>query len=195
MEEEKLLSSVIKCSKPEIISVIVLILLIICNLGTKADAFDIDVQDYITDQRANLNKMFKQEEEVNFYIFASFTLSDTHLRQMMDYAKMYNGVIVFSGIENNSFQKTGEHIQGLARDGDEASIIIDPTLFKEFQIDQVPTYVLARREKCPVGMTCGASYDKIIGSITPKYALEKFAKQGDLTREAQDLLEAYSGFK
>ena len=133
-------------------------------------------------------KNFTQEEEVNFYMFASFSLSDTHLRQMMDYAKAYNGVIVFRGIENNSFKKTGEHIQALARDGDEASIIIDPTLFKEFQIVQVPSYVLAKNGKCPVGISCRADYDKIIGSVTPKYALEKFAEQGDLSKEAQDLL-------
>lgn len=138
---------------------------------------------------------FTQGEEVNFYMFASFSLSDTHLRQMMDYAKAYNGVIVFRGIESNSFQKTGEHIQVLAKEGEEASIIIDPTLFKEFQVVQVPSYVLAKREECPVGVTCRAYYDKITGSITPKYALEKFVEKGDLSKEAQDLLEAYGDLK
>ena len=61
-----------------------------------------------------MNKLFEQNEAVDFYIFASFGLSDTLLRQMLDYAKIYNGVIVLRGIENNSFKQTAEHIQHLS---------------------------------------------------------------------------------
>lgn len=185
MEEEKLLSSVTKQLKLKSLGVLVLSALFCCGLAIKAEAYSMN------NQQTDFNNMFKKGEEVNFYMFASFSLSDTHLRQMMDYAKAYNGVIVLRGIENNSFQKTGEHIQALAKEGEEASIIIDPTLFKEFQVVQVPSYVLSKRKECPVGVTCRAYYDKIIGSITPKYALEKFIEKGDLSKEAQDLLEAY----
>lgn len=189
MEEEKLLSSVTKHLKLKSLGALVLSMLLCCCLASKADA------SFNNNRQTDFNNMFKKGEEVNFYMFASFSLSDDHLRQMMDYAKTYNGVMIFRGIEDNSFKKTGEHIQALAREGDEASIIIDPTLFKEFQVVQVPSYVLARREECPVGITCRAYYDKITGSITPKYALEKFAAQGDLSREAQELLEVYGDFK
>ncbi|MCT4635285.1 MAG: type-F conjugative transfer system pilin assembly protein TrbC [Rickettsiales bacterium] len=189
MEEEKLLSSITKHLKLKSLGALVLSMLLCCGLVIKADASSNN------NQQTDFNNMFKKGEEVNFYMFASFSLSDDHLRQMMDYAKTYNGVIVLRGIENNSFKKTGEHIQALAKEGEEAAIIIDPTLFKEFQVVQVPSYVLARREECPVGITCRAYYDKIIGSITPKYALEKFAAQGDLSKEAQDLLEAHGDSK
>ena len=122
-------------------------------------------------------------------MFASLGLSDTILRQMFDYAKIYNGVIVLRGAEDNSFKKTAEHIGRLAKEGEEAAIIIDPTLFKQFQVERVPTYILAKQGKCPMGMSCKPNYDKIIGNITPKYALEKFVEKGELFLEAKALLE------
>lgn len=139
MEEEKLLSSIIKASKLEKLKLLILVILCFLFLGVKSEALDTNNQDLISAQQTDFNNMFNQAEEINFYMFASFSLSDTHLRQMMDYAKLYNGVIVFRGIENNSFKRTAEHIQSLAKEGEEASIIIDPTLFKEFQIVQVPS--------------------------------------------------------
>lgn len=188
MEKEKLLSSIRNQSNLKRLHSLIISVLLCCSLAIKVEAFASDNVKLLSDQKSDFNKMFNQDETVNFYMFASFSLSDTHLRQMMDYAKMYNGVIVFRGIENNSFQKMGKHIQSLARDGDEASIIIDPTLFKEFQIVQVPSYVLSRRGKCPVGTSCKVEYDKIIGNMTPKYALERFIEKGELSQVAQGLL-------
>ena len=109
---------------------------------------------------------------------------------MLDYAKIYNGVIVLRGLKNNSFKQTAEHVQRLSKEGEEAAIIIDPTLFKQFEVERVPAYILAKQEKCPVGLSCKPSYDKITGNITPKYALEKFVEKGELFLEAKALLEA-----
>ena len=139
----------------------------------------------------NIEKnIFSKEENVDFYMFASFGLSDSLLRQMLDYAKIYNGVIVLRGLKNNSFKQTAEHVQRLSKEGEEAAIIIDPTLFKQFEVERVPAYILAKQEKCPVGLSCKPSYDKITGNITPKYALEKFVEKGELFLEAKALLEA-----
>lgn len=188
MEEEKLLSSIVKNSSLKKLHSLILSILLCCNLGIKVEAFSSDNVEFLSDKKTYFNKIFNQDVTVDFYMFASFSLSDTHLRQMMDYAKIYNGVIVFRGMENNSFTETAEHIQKLSKEGDEASIIIDPTLFKEFEIVQIPSYVLAKRDRCPVGINCKAEYDKIIGNITPKYALERFVEKGDLSQEAQSLL-------
>ena len=133
-------------------------------------------------------KLFVSKESVNFYMFATLSLGDNVLKQMFEYAKMYNGTIVLKGIEDNSFIKTSDHIQRIAKGGEEAAIIIDPTLFKKFQVVSVPSYVLAKHKECPVGMSCTPSYDKITGNVTPKYALEKFIEKGDLGLEAQGLL-------
>lgn len=131
------------------------------------------------------------KEVIDFYMFASFSLSDTTLRQMIDYAKIYNGIIVFRGIKENSFVKTSSHKQKLVEEGAsaDASIVIDPILFKKYEISQVPTYVIAKHIHCPAGMNCLKKFDKIIGNITPTFALEKFAEKGDLSEVALKLLE------
>lgn len=136
-----------------------------------------------------LKQLFVNKEEVNFYMFVSLGLSDNTLKQILEYAKLYNGVIVLRGIEDNSFVKTSDHIQKIAKEDSQTAIIIDPTLFKKYQVSQVPTYVLAKSSKCPVGMNCGLNYDRITGNITPRFALEKFSEKGDLSNEAQILLE------
>ena len=67
----------------------------------------------IVDEQKNLeNKLFSKKENVDFYMFASLGLSDTILRQMFDYAKIYNGAIVLRGAEDNSFKKTPTSIDG-----------------------------------------------------------------------------------
>jgi type-F conjugative transfer system pilin assembly protein TrbC len=182
LEEEKLLFSVKK-----FLFISFLIATGISNNNIYANELDKGEFDKLLNNKVN-QKLFVSEESVNFYMFASLSLSDNLLKQMFEYAKLYNGTIVLRGIEDNSFIKTSQHIQRIATDGDAAAIIIDPTLFKKFQVIQVPTYVLAKNRECPIGTSCKPSYDKIIGNITPKYALEKFVEKGDLSQEAQDLL-------
>lgn len=165
---------------------IMLIIAIITQIQTKVA----EATSLVNELKKVEKNIFSKEENVDFYMFASFGLSDSLLRQMLDYAKIYNGVIVLKGIENNSFKQTAEHIQRLSKEGEEAAIIIDPTLFKQFEVERVPAYILAKQEKCPVGISCKPSYDKITGNITPKYALEKFAEKGDLSLEAKLLLRS-----
>ena len=162
-----------------------LIIAIILPIQTKV-AEAVVFQDELNKVKKNI---FSQEERVDFYMFASLGLSDLTLRQMFEYAKLYNGTIVLRGIENNSFRQTSEHIQRLIKEKEEVAIIIDPTLFNRFGVVTVPGYILAKEEKCPAGISCKPRYDKITGNITPRYALEKFAEKGDLFVEAQNLLK------
>ncbi len=165
---------------------IMLIIAIITQIQTKVA----EATSLVNELKKVEKNIFSKEENVDFYMFASFGLSDSLLRQMLDYAKIYNGVIVLRGLKNNSFKQTAEHVQRLSKEGEEAAIIIDPTLFKQFEVERVPAYILAKQEKCPVGLSCKPSYDKITGNITPKYALEKVAEKGELSLEAKVLLEA-----
>lgn len=142
------------------------------------DSFDAISQNFV-----------QNKEKTTFYIFASFSLSNNVLRQMIDYAEPYNGIIVFRGLENNSFKTTSEHIQKIAKEDDEAAIIIDPTLFVKFQINHVPSFILAKAESCAAQMSCSNSYDKLSGSVTPRFALEKFAEKGELSKDAARILK------
>ena len=163
-----------------------IMLLIAVIAQTQTQAVEVDSLVY---KKTSIEKnIFLKEENVHFYLFASLGLSDNLLKQMFEYARLYKGTIVLRGIKDNCFIKTSDHIQRVAQEGEAAAIIIDPTLFKEFQITKVPSYVLTKSQKCPVGVSCKKKYDKIIGNITPKYALEKFSEKGDLFNEARIML-------
>lgn len=170
--------------------IIMLILTIIMQIQAEAGE-EISFADELRNIEKTEKGFFFNDETIDFYMFVSFSLSEDILRQMLDYAKLYNGIIVFRGIENNSFRETSEHIQHLAKEGEEAAIIIDPTLFKRYAVERVPSYVLVKQEKCPAGMSCNPIHDKIIGNITPKYALEKFSEKGDLFQAAKNLLRVH----
>jgi type-F conjugative transfer system pilin assembly protein TrbC len=137
----------------------------------------------------NVNEIFaKKELSTNLYIFATLSLKDNNFKELIEAAKLYKATIVLRGLKNNSFSDTSKHIQKIGGEGEEASIIIDPILFKEYSINQVPTYVLAKEKDCLPGTSCPNLFDKLAGNVSPKYALEKFADKGDLSTEAVSLL-------
>ncbi len=181
MEKKELLFALKKELKPIFIGL----------LATICVFLESNVKAIETNDENDINKIFTQNGSIDFYMFASFSLSDEILAQMLDYAKLYNGIIVLRGIKNNSFKETSEHIQHLTKEGEEAAIIIDPTLFKRYAVERVPSYVLVKQEKCPASMSCNPIHDKIIGNITLKYALEKFSEKGDLSQEAKNLLRVH----
>lgn len=109
----------------------------------------------------------------NFYIFISTSMDKENINSLIEGND--NATFVLRGLKENSFRKTSEFIKDLKN----ASIIIDPELFKKYDVVAVPSYVLAH----------DSNHDKLSGNVTPQYALEKFAKSGDLAQEAQWLLQ------
>jgi type-F conjugative transfer system pilin assembly protein TrbC len=59
--------------------------------------------------------------------------------------------------------------------GEEA--LIDPTLFRDYGVTAVPTFILRQAEDAP-----GAPlvFDKISGNVTLGYALSQFAEKGEV---------------
>ena len=60
---------------------------------------------------------------------------------------------------------------------------------KAFNIKIVPTIVLSRSASIFSEQVKGGAFDKIGGNVTIKYALEVFAKEGDLKENARELLK------
>jgi type-F conjugative transfer system pilin assembly protein TrbC len=131
----------------------------------------------------------KSSTEPNFYIFISFSLSKQNLAEMMSFAKNYQGQLVLRGLKNNSFKQTTAYLQEIGLTGEESGVMIDPVLFDTYKITEVPSYVLSNSELCPPNISCKPIYDKLTGNVTAKFALEKFAKSGDLMDEAGFILE------
>jgi type-F conjugative transfer system pilin assembly protein TrbC len=74
----------------------------------------------------------------------------------------YAGVFVLGGLPNNSFQEFSRKLAKLKQKGMSAAVLIDPNLFREYHIQNSPTFVF----------TDGSKVHKIVGNISLKYALE-----------------------
>ena len=143
---------------------------------------------------------------INFYIFVSFGLGTHNLARLAEMASDYNGILVLRGMKDNSLPATALEIETIREKitksrrnskniksnkvigGDkDFGIIIDPTLFSQYKIAVVPSFVLASEERCLPGTSCAVSFDKLVGNVTVNYALEQFVKSGELSSEANAL--------
>ena len=123
-------------------------------------------------------------------IFVSSSMPIGLLKSYAREAIRYNGVLVFRGLPAGSFHKLSGLVTDIASDitGDVA-MQIDDEAFKAFDIKSVPTIVLSKPASIFSDQVKGGSFDKISGNITIKYALEVFAKEGDLKTNAREVLK------
>jgi type-F conjugative transfer system pilin assembly protein TrbC len=91
---------------------------------------------------------------------------------------------VLKGLVRNSFLETRKFFTELVVET-QGGFIIDPKLFKKYNITRSPSFVLAR----------GTDFDVVGGTVTAQGALELFALNGDLNKEAQLYLIKYRGKK
>lgn len=125
----------------------------------------------------------------NLYIFVSFSLGEKALLNLAQEAKAYGATLVLRGFVEGSHAKTVQTLQKIILKTSQG-FIIDPELFSLFNVKTVPTYILTKpfqpnafeRNQTPM-------YDRIQGHVSVYYALERFAKEGDLQEEARVLLK------
>lgn len=154
---------------------------------------DNDFQETIDVLKGKLPSMFttKQEKETKsgeLYIFVSFSLGEKALENLAQEAKRYGATLVLRGFKDGSHLKTVKSLEKIIRKSGQG-FIIDPELYTLFAIQAVPAYVLAKpfqlqseeRMQTPI-------HDRLQGYVSLQYALESFAKKGDLKDEAKSLL-------
>jgi type-F conjugative transfer system pilin assembly protein TrbC len=101
----------------------------------------------------------------------------------------FGGSLVFKGLPNGSFKELTKLVMAISENGEVGSMQIDDETFECFGINAVPAILLVKEEDCLEAQSCKVIYDKITGNIGIKAALEKFAINGDLSQEAQELLQ------
>lgn len=105
-------------------------------------------------------------------VFVSTSLSNTSLKKYHQELKKIGGRLIIQGLVNDSFKDTKKVIDELG-----ISLDIDPPLFEEFNIREVPIIIHARHINGKYSQTHN---DKISGQVTIKHALEIFKNNGDL---------------
>ena len=128
-------------------------------------------------------KVHGNRSYTDFLIFASFSLGEKNLENLIKSASEYEGVVVFRGLKNGSFKETAEFISKFTKEKE--GLLIDPNLFKEYQILKVPSFVLTNPCDGGIQSNCKIAFDKLTGAVTPRYALEKFIERGELKEEAK----------
>ena len=149
--------------------------------------------------------MANEQPNAQLYVFVSTSMPKEVIRRYYKDATKYNGVLVFKGLPNGGFKElqllilelkeSNSTQQGDNASSDQAGVIIDDESFKKFGITSVPAIALVKEEECFEQATCKTSYDLITGNIGIKYALEAFAKAGDLGKEASHLLDIKRGLQ
>ena len=118
-----------------------------------------------------------------FIAFASTSMPKQALQQMMRDVARAGGVVVFRGLAQGSAKVMTAALTQVLTPGEKLDGIgIDPRLFRAFEIEAVPSYVVAASDfdLCD-GFNCTTAtppFDRLTGNVTVHYALETMAQGG-----------------
>lgn len=99
------------------------------------------------------------------FVFVSFSMPKASLIELNKQAQKYNATLVMRGIYKNSFREMRKKILEISPDG--LSINIDPKAFEQYNIKQVPTFILVENNK---------EIHRLAGNVSLEYAHEKLSE-------------------
>lgn len=161
----------------------------------------------MTNYDALLKKTFRLEDSLNnrgaehpeFYIFISFSLPRKTLLNLLKDARKYGATLVLRGLKDGSFKKTMAELMELYKH-EKGRVILDPTLFKRFNVTSVPTFLLAPRafdlggskpleHKQRGSEKINQEFLVLRGNVSPRFALTEFRKHTSFEEHAKELLQ------
>lgn len=116
--------------------------------------------------------------QVPIVIFVSFSMPKESIKGWIVQAKKIGAAVYIRGLVNNSFKDTTKAVRELLQD-QSGGLLIDPTLFKKYAINQVPAVVVAGSN----------NFDVIYGDVMLDYALKRMSKAVQISQQ-QGLLDA-----
>ncbi len=125
----------------------------------------------------NLARACELPQKEGFRIFVSFSMPKQTIVNFDRAAQKIGAKLVIRGLKNNSFKDTFSYVKSLSDTG--VIIDIDPKSFEEYNITQVPAFVINKDDKS----------DKLTGNVSIIHALKEFAGSGELKGEAKKYLK------
>jgi conjugal transfer pilus assembly protein TrbC len=118
------------------------------------------------------------------YVAVSLSMPRSSLRQLARDAHTAGAVLVIRGLVDNSFIKTQRLLKEVFVEGEEAGLVIDPRVFQQFKVNEVPAVIAAPKEvqSCEDGLDCvrtDVPYDVVRGNISLQQALTLLAQKGE----------------
>jgi conjugal transfer pilus assembly protein TrbC len=112
-------------------------------------------------------------------VLVSSSMPDEALRNLAQQADKAGAVLVLRGLVGDSLPQTTAKIrQVLGDQGGDSTFQINPEVFRAYNVQSVPTFVLARQPAGAAdGSTCevGTDYVAVRGDVNLQYALQKLA--------------------
>jgi conjugal transfer pilus assembly protein TrbC len=99
-------------------------------------------------------------------VFVSFSMPKASLKELSDQCQKYGATLVLRGLHEGSFSKTKDKILEISQDG--LQLDINPGLFKEYDVHQVPTFVLVKD---------GKEANRLRGNVTLEFAHQKLLEE------------------
>lgn len=115
-----------------------------------------------------------KKSDQKLLVFVSSSMPGESLKSLFIQAQEMGATLVFRGLIGDSFKKTKMYFDDLKIIAD-----INPPLFDDYQITQVPSFVL--RE--------GDSFDIVQGNISFEEAMLQIKSKGELKKQAKKLLD------
>ncbi|WP_336432774.1 type-F conjugative transfer system pilin assembly protein TrbC [Providencia rettgeri] len=141
---------------------------------------DILAKQKQSQQEAQNEAQVKAQQESPFVYFVSFSIPEAALKQMLPEANRLNIPSVINGLIDNDFRKTASTVFELTKDSGDGGVQIDPNVFAQYGITQVPALVLR----------CEQGFDVLYGNVHLRSAIERMATSGDCQQVAQQWLHA-----
>ena len=132
--------------------------------------------------------------EYELKIFVSSSMGKELLKNYLNQAKRYKATLVFNGLPGGSWRKLSELVYEVTGGEEEGvSMQIDDLAFEEYGVTSVPSFVLAKEkgvfEEGADDEYQVTSFDKVIGNIGVRRALEEMVAKGELSIHASKILE------
>lgn len=135
------------------------------------------------------SEMLPPDPEAALRVFVSSSMSGELLKAYVKESKRYKAVLVFKGLPKGSWLALQILISDIALGNEEVAIQIDDEAFDRFGVKSVPSFVLSKDDREFWQSDKVEAFDKVTGNISIRGALELMAKEGDLAKEANSLLE------
>ncbi|WP_298300463.1 type-F conjugative transfer system pilin assembly protein TrbC [uncultured Erythrobacter sp.] len=122
-------------------------------------------------------------ETPKFIAFASLGMPEASLKALVRDVTKAGGVTVLRGFPQGDSKAFKRRLAAIWSEGDEAGALgIDPRLFRAFQIEAAPSFVMIASDFSPCdGFDCTDAvppHDRVAGNISVKEVLETFASGG-----------------
>ena len=119
-------------------------------------------------------------------VLISFSMPESQIKALMAEAHQIGAVLAVRGLIGGDFKQTVIKLRSLAGEAD-GGTLIDPTLFRRFEVTAAPTFVLPLEPLPPcTDPACPTPvHVKATGSATFQYFLDLVARGGDAREKAE----------